>query len=133
MSEIKFNGISITTVPYITDGRKDTAYIALISGLMVCTNSRDQARKAAEQVGSGTDVRNSPGFTRVLLASGKNVDKVFVVFPNLPDLLRPLAFIRPKEAFTDKIARLAGTAGGDIYISEDGLVLSGYTEMSRFN
>ena len=28
----------------------------------------------------------------------------------------------------EKIAKLAGTAGGDIYINEDGLVLSGYTE-----
>jgi hypothetical protein len=127
VSEIKLNGISINTIPYITDGRNDTAYIALISGLMVCTNSKDQARKAVEQVDSGTDVRNAPGFTRVLLASGKNVDKIFVVFPNLPDLLRPL-LLYSKRSISDKIARLAGTAGGDIYISEDGLVLSGYTE-----
>jgi hypothetical protein len=127
VNEIKLNGNSITTVPYITDGRKDTAYIALISGLMVCTNSRNQVIKATEQVGSGTDVRNAPGFTRVLLASGKNVDKVFVVFSNLPELLRPL-LVYSRRSFSDKIARLAGTAGGDIYISEDGLVLSGYTE-----
>jgi hypothetical protein len=30
----------------------------------------------------------------------------------------------------ETIARLAGTGGGDIYISEEGLVLSGYTESS---
>ena len=28
----------------------------------------------------------------------------------------------------DQIANLAGTAGGDIYINENGLILSGYTE-----
>jgi hypothetical protein len=127
VNEIKLNGIPITTIPYMTAGRKDTAYIALISGLMVCTNSKEQVRKAAEQVGSGKDVRNAPGFTRVLLASGKNVDKIFVVFPNLPDLLKPL-LVFSKRSFSNKVARLAGTAGGDIYISEDGLVLSGYTE-----
>jgi hypothetical protein len=82
---------------------------------------------ARGQAGKGNDIRNVPGFTRVLLASGKNVDKIFVVFPNLPDMLRPLLIAGRKE-FSDKVARLAATAGGDIYISDDGLVLSGYTE-----
>ena len=73
------------------------------------------------------DIRNMPGFTRVLLASGKNVDKIFVIFPNLPRLITPFLISRKKD-LSDKIGKLAGTAGGDIYISEDGLVLSGYTE-----
>jgi len=30
--------------------------------------------------------------------------------------------IKGRKEFSDKVARLAGTAGGDIYISEDGLV-----------
>ena len=126
-SEIKLNGNSIIEIPFITDGRKDTAYISLISGLMVCTSSKGLVKKAGIQAGKGNDIRNIPGFTRVLLASGKNVDKIFVVFSNLPALLKPLMISGRKE-FSNKITRIAGTAGGDIYISEDGLVLSGYTE-----
>jgi hypothetical protein len=129
VTETKLNGNSIIEVPFNSFNREDTTYISLISGLMVFSNSKTRVEEAAIQTGRGNDVRNAPGFSRVLLASGKNVDKVFVVFSNLPDLLRPLLIAGRKE-FSNKIARLAGTAGGDIYISEDGLVLSGYTENS---
>jgi len=123
----KINGNSVIEVPVNADGRKDTAFIALISGLMVCTDSRALVKEAGIQAIKLNDVRNVPGFKKVLLASGKNVDKIFVIFPNLPRLLNPLLISRKKELL-EKIGRLAGTAGGDIYISEDGLVLSGYTE-----
>jgi hypothetical protein len=50
-----------------------------------------------------------------------------VIFSNLAALLKPVPGIKG-EGLTEKIAKLASTAGGDIYINEDGLVLSGYTE-----
>ena len=127
VTETRLNGNPVIEIPFIAGNRKDTAYISLISGLMVCTNSKRLIEGASVQAGSANDVRKVPGFSRVLMASGKNVDKIFIVFPNLPDLLKPLMTTARKE-FSEKIARLAGTAGGDIYISEDGLVLSGYTE-----
>jgi len=127
VTETKLNGNSTIEIPYITDNLKDTAYISLISGLLVCSNSKEVVEEARIQAARGNDIRNVPGFTRVLLASGKNADKIFVVFPNLPDLLKPV-LVAGGRAFSDKVARLAGTAGGDIYINEDGLVLSGYTE-----
>ncbi len=127
VTETNLNGNSVIEIPFNADSRKDTAYISLISGLMVFSNSKALVEGAAIQTSRGNDVRNVPGFSRVLLASGKNVDKIFVIFSNLPDLLRPLLLTGKKE-FSDKVVRLAGTAGGDIYISEDGLVLSGYTE-----
>jgi hypothetical protein len=123
----KINGNPVIEIPVNAEGRKDTAFIALISGLMVCTDSRDLVKEAGIQAIKLNDVRNVPGFKKVLLASGKNVDKIFVIFPNLPRLLNPLLVSRKKD-LSEKIGRLAGTAGGDIYISEDGLVLSGYTE-----
>ncbi len=128
-SEIRLNGNPVLEVPFRFDSQVDTAYISLISGLMVCTSSKSLAGKAGRQPGSGGDIRNVPGFTRVLMASGKNVDKLFVVFRNIPGLLRPL-LSDDRKSFSNKIARLAGTAAGDIYISEDGLILSGYTECS---
>jgi hypothetical protein len=127
VSEIKINGNPVIEVPFLSDSRKDTVFISLISGLVVCTNSRILVTKAMNQAVSGSDVRNVPGFTRVLLASGKKVDKIFVVFSNLPGLLKPV-LLPERKGLSDNIAKLAGTAGGDIYISEDGLVLSGYTE-----
>ena len=127
MKEFKLNGNPVIQIPFNIDNRKDTAYISLISGLMVCTSSKALVERAGMQTIRGNDIRSVPGFTRVLLASGKNSDKIFVVFSNLPDLLRPLLVTGAKD-FSGKVARLAGTAGGDIYISEDGLILSGYTD-----
>jgi hypothetical protein len=127
ITEKKLKGNPFIAIPYITLSRKDTAYITLISGLMVCSSSKKLVEAACIQTDRGNDIRNVPGFSRVLLASGKNVDKIFVVFPNLPDLLKPL-LTAGMQKFSAKIAKLAGTAGEDIYISEEGLVLSGYTE-----
>jgi hypothetical protein len=126
-TEIRLNGNAVIEIPFVADGMKDTAFVSLISGLMVVSDSKSQVEQAAVQTGRGNDIRNSPGFSRVLQASGKNGDKIFIVFSNLPDLIRPM-FMAGRKEFSDKVARLAGTAGGDIYISEDGLVLSGYTE-----
>jgi hypothetical protein len=127
VSETKINGNPVIEIPYLSANKKDTVFISLISGLVVCTNSKLLVTRAGIQAVSGSDVRNVPGFTRVLLASGKKVDKIFVVFNNLPGLLKP-ALLPGRSDMADNIAKLAGTAAGDIYISEDGLVLSGYTE-----
>jgi hypothetical protein len=127
LTEVKLNGNPVIEIPYNVNNLNDTAYITLISGLMVCTNSKDLVGRAGMQTGKGNDIRNAPGYTRVLQASGKNSDKIFAVFPNLPSLLRPL--LGPGgNTFSARVAGLAGTAAGDIFISEDGLVLSGYTE-----
>lgn len=129
VDETKINGNPVLEIPYLSDNKKDTVYISLISGLVVCTDSKTLVTKAGIQAGGDSDIRSARGFTRVLLASGKKVDKAFVVFNNLPGLLKPLLLPGRKD-LSDKITKLAGTAGGDIYISEDGLVLSGYTESS---
>jgi hypothetical protein len=127
VTESRTNNYPVIEIPFITRNNSDTAYLSLVSGLMICSNSKMLVEKAGAQASSGSDIRNVPGFTRVLLASGKNVDKIFIVFRNMPDLLKPL--LMPGQGnLNSRIAKLAGTAGGDIYISEDGLVLSGYTE-----
>jgi hypothetical protein len=123
----KLNGNPILKIPYSVNSLSDTACISLISGLLFCSSSQGLLKGAFEQLKLGKDIRSVPGFSRVLLASGKNEDKVFVVFANLPDLIKP-ALAGKGKRLTDKIIRLAGTAGGDIYISEEGVVLSGYAE-----
>ena len=123
----KSGGKSVLKIPYSVNNINDTAYVSLISGILLCSTSSGLFSRASAQMESGVDIRNHPGFSRVLLASGKNEDKIFVVFANLMNLLKP-ALAGRGEALTDKIIRLAGTAEGDIYINEEGLVLSGYTE-----
>jgi hypothetical protein len=95
--------------------------------LMLCSSSSALIADACAQMITEKDVRTLPGFRRVMLASGKNEDKMFVVFANLPAFLKSVLTGRG-ILLSEKIVKLAGTAGGDIYINEDGLALSGYTE-----
>jgi hypothetical protein len=125
--ESKLNGNPVLRIPYTFDSVKDTAYISLLTGLMVCSGAEELIEGARVQMDSETDIRDLPGFSRVLLASGKNEDKIFLVFSNLSPLLKSVLG-KEKIGLAEKIAKLAGTAGGDIYINEDGIVLSGYTE-----
>lgn len=118
----------ILKVPF-TDGtvRKDTVYISVISGLLVCSTSGDVLKKSVLQTKQGNDVRDLPGFSRILLASGKNEDKVFIIFSNLKGILKTI-FRNDQSDLADRSARLAECAGGDIYLNDGGVVLSGYTE-----
>ncbi len=125
--DIKANGNMVLKIPYSETNSIDTAYVSIISGLLLFSNSFDIIKKAGAQMTLENDVRSMPGFSRVLMASGKNEDKIFVVFANLPYLFKS-ALAGDGRGLTDKIIKLAGTAGGDIYINEDGIVLSGYTE-----
>ena len=125
--ESKISGKSVLKIPYSVNDIKDTAYISLTSGLLVCSSSADLIDKALSQIISGSDVRRHPGFSRVLLASGKFKDKVFVVFANMPKLLKSVLGVEG-QGIAKQIIKLAGTAEGDIYINEEGIVLSGYTE-----
>jgi hypothetical protein len=125
--ESKIHGNSVLKIPYSVNNIKDTAYVSLVSGLLICSSSPDLIDKAHSQIINGNDIRNLPGFSRVLQASGKFKDKVFIVFANLPKLLKSVLGVGGK-GIAKQIAKLAGTAEGDIYINEEGLVLSGYTE-----
>ncbi len=126
VNEIKTAGYNILELPYKLNKQSDTAYISVLSGLLVCSSSARLLEEAARQTETNNDVRNLPGFSRILQASGKNEDKVFLIFSNLNRLLKSAL----KEEFVSNrdIDRLTGCAVGDIYLNENGLVLSGYTE-----
>jgi len=125
--ESKLNSNKVLKIPFAVNNQKDTAYVSLISGLMLCSSSKELLEEARIQMGREKDIRNMPGFSRVLLASGKNEDKIFVVFANLHSLLKSVLG-KDIQGVAKKITKLAGTAEGDIYINEDGFVLSGYAE-----
>lgn len=121
---------TVLKIPYTVNNLNDTVFVTLLSGLMLCSTSGELIREAVSTAASGIDVRSLDGFSRVFLASGKKEDKVFVVFRNLAKMLDPL-FLNKDNRIPDKIAKLAAVAEGDIYISEEGVVFSGYTESLR--
>ncbi len=129
ISEIKISDYTVLGLPYILNNQKDTIFTSVISGLLLASSSEIIIKKALDQTMEDNDIRDLPGFRRVLQASGKNEDKLFVIFSNLPGLIRP-AFKKDPGSRMEKIGRFAGCAGADIYLSDDGLVLSGYTESS---
>jgi hypothetical protein len=123
----RLNNYPVFKIPYTINSQKDTVYLSLIPGLLLCSNAGDLLNEAVNQLGQQNDVRMLPGFSRVLIASGKNEDKLFVVFENLAPLFSNIMAGEGKKLIP-KISKLAGTASGDVYINEDGLALSGYTE-----
>jgi hypothetical protein len=127
ITESKSGGTSCLGIPYEVKDQKDTLFVSLMSGLLVCCTSKAVEDEVIVQMTRSDDIRVKPGFARVHMASGKKEDKVFIVFSNLSRILGKQ--LSPgKKHMAGKIAALAGTAGGDIYLNENGLVLSGYTE-----
>ncbi|MCX6330730.1 MAG: hypothetical protein NTZ85_14605 [Bacteroidia bacterium] len=127
INEKSVYGKSVIELPYILDNQKGTVFVSIISGLFICASSEEMMKNAIAQTTRESDIRNLPGFSRILQASGKNEDKIFVIFSNLPPLFRS-AFRQEYATSTQKIGNLAGCAGADIYLNENGLVMSGYTE-----
>ena len=128
--EGKFKGNTFLKIPFLFNNEKDTVYISIISGLLLFSNSEPLIEEAQTQTSLENDIRSLPGFSRVMLSSGKNEDKLFVVFSNLNNLLKAVLG-KDGQWLAGKICKLAGSAEGDIYINEEGLILSGYTESTN--
>jgi len=126
--EQKIAGRRLIGLPYTLNDRNDTVFVSLNSGLLVCSTSYKIIMDAVFQ-NSEEDIRNQPGFSRILLSAGENEDKIFVIFSNLRSTLRRI-FAPDKSFLADRISKLGGSAGGDLFIKEDGVVISGYSESS---
>ena len=112
--------------PYTLNDRKDTVFVSLNSGLLICSTSYNMIMDAVFK-NSEEDIRNQPGFSRIMLSAGENEDKIFIVFSNLRNTLKRI-LAPDKSILADRISKLGGSAGGDIFIMEDGVVISGYSE-----
>lgn len=118
---------SSLVVTYSAGSSRDTVFLSVVSGLLICTTTENLVKDAVIRTTRTDNIRTTPGFEKVLMASGKNEDKVFILFGNLNRLLKP--FIREGEtALLQSISNLASCGSGDVYLSENDLVLSGYTE-----
>lgn len=127
ISEQKNGSKRIFEVPYTVNNRSDTVFITISSGLIICSTSKDLVKKAVLQNAPSTDIRNIPGFSRILLSTGNKEDKLFIVFGNLKKTAARI-FANTGSSVAGKFAKLAVCAGGDIFIDENGISLSGYSE-----
>jgi hypothetical protein len=106
MIETKSGGNSFLMVPFEVNNQKDTLFITLTSGLMVCNTSKKGAEAAIKQMASGDDVRGNQGFVRVHMASGKKEDKIFILFSNFARILNKY-LSAGKHELAGQIAKLA--------------------------
>jgi hypothetical protein len=125
-AENRMQGVQVLSVPLKTGN--DTVYIALNSGLLLISTSGPHMRASLNSI-SGDDAMRLPEFSRVHIASGQNEDKIFVVFENLREVLAPL-FSSGRNDIADELSRIAGATGSDIFMRDDGIILSGYSASS---
>jgi len=127
MSEKSVDGVRMTPVELKTGESRDTLYFAFRSGLVLCSTSRGLLHKAASHRDPGSDLRKLPGFTRVMGASGRNDDKIYIIFRNSAELIRSLTGSKAPD-IAGRFAKIAGCAEADLHFGENSLILSGYTE-----
>ena len=123
----KLIGNEVLGLPFVSGNNNDTAWISGFSGMLICSSSKNLMKIAILQTGRDKDVRDTPGFLKIYQASGKNADRIFVVFKNVSKIIRPL-FRKESANTVGKIQRLADCAEGDMYVNENGIVMSGYAE-----
>lgn len=121
------DGNSIFRIPYTLGDARDTAHMSLVSGLLLCSTSGKILTGAIGQLSSEAGIKEYPGFARIMQASGKNNDKIYLFFANLKSLLGNI-FNDSINNLAGKTITLANCAEGDIFTSDNGMILSGYTE-----
>lgn len=127
VSEKRSGEVRVIRIAYKSENKNDTAYVAVVSGILVFSPSEELVSNAIKQKDPENDIRLTPGFSRILAASGKKEDKLFIVFKNISEVIQSLTGgIAP--GLPERVSRLAGSAEGDIYLNENGFILSGYTE-----
>ena len=120
-------GNAFLELPFSIGSKRDTVFVTVRSGLLLCSPSRGLLERSVAQIRMENDIRNEAGFQKLLMVSGSNEDKIFVIFPNLATLIEP-SLADGFKYISGKISNLAGSAVCDIYFNDDGIVLSGYTE-----
>jgi hypothetical protein len=125
--EKNYNGIPVIEIPVTLKNQEKAIYISFYSGMLLCSQSEELIKRSINRSEESSDIRSIPGFSKIFAASGKNEDKLFIVFNNLGKLLKPIL----KEESMNlavTLTKFAGCAEGDIYLNGDGIILNGYSE-----
>lgn len=106
----------------------DSLCFAIKNGLLLISSSEEIVVSSASMTPGENDVRNLPGFSGVFKASGRNEDKLYIVFSNLPPVIKPL-FNAEKLSVSEKIGIIAAVLGADIHVDKSGIMFAGYTSV----
>jgi len=126
---LKKGKTNILGVPFTLNEGNDTLFMSVSSGLLLASLSPEMILMSQAQLLNPDDIRSAPGFKRVQEASGRNENKIFLVFENLKGVSGTM-FRSEKQKLPEDIAKISGSAGGDFIIDANGFVFSGYSEGS---
>jgi len=127
---VRSGKINILGLPFAGTDGSDTLFLSVGSGLLFAGLSSDIVVSSQARLSDTDDIRKAPGFQRVQQASGRNENKGFIIFDNLKGLAESM-FRSGDHNLAADITRIAGSAGGDFIINENGFIFSGYSESSE--
>ncbi|MBA4322194.1 MAG: hypothetical protein C0408_05190 [Odoribacter sp.] len=127
ITEKKNHSEKIIEISYPFMSGRDTVYITFDSGLLICSSSEVLINNAVKQKKLDSDIRTLPGFSRIKSASGKRIDKIFLVFSNISKIIRAVTGGKA-PGLAEEVSILAGSGEGDIYLNDGDFLLSGYME-----
>ncbi|MBE0674135.1 MAG: hypothetical protein IH591_05700 [Bacteroidales bacterium] len=127
INESDYEGVNIFEI-FSEEGMTNAdVFVGFRQGSILCSSSRVLIENAVRNFDEGNDIRDDISFDRVFQAAGKNEDRIFIIFRNLPKLLSSFTAGRGTPLATSA-GKLAGAAEGDVLIRENGLIVSGYIE-----
>lgn len=127
IKESEYQGVDVFEIPRPAKGEGNSVFVGYRQGVVLSTTSRVLLENAVRQLDEDSDIRSDRSFSRVFLSAGRNEDRLFVIFSNLPRFLATLTAGKGNQLAAAS-GRLAGTAEGDLLIRESGLIVSGYIE-----
>lgn len=125
--EYRTGGVRFFGIPYTIMEHTDTVFLAFRQGLLLSSSSSVFLKSVINNNEPGENIKNLPGVSRIMRAAGRNEDKLFIIFRNFAKMLRKVEDGKSHQ-LSESFERIAASAEGDIYINENGIILSGYTE-----
>ncbi len=104
-----------------------TVYLSYLKGVLIFSSSHILVEAGIRQSEEIDGITTIPGFYKVSTAAGKNENKVYILFNNLPRILGLLSG-DSSGGIAGQISKLASVAECDIYLKKDGFMISGYIE-----
>jgi hypothetical protein len=129
INETSYEGVEVFEIIRKSGAPDEVVYVSYKSGSMLVTASKVLLEAAIRHSYETSDIRSDNSFTRVFQAAGRDADRFFVVFRNMPKLMN--AFTAGKgNRLASLSGSLAGSAEGDMLITDDGIIVSGYIDAS---
>lgn len=128
-STISIDNHEVYSVEYPINNVVDSVFMAIQSGLVMVSSSAELINNALTAATSAGiyDIRNNASFSRLFNISTTNEDHLYLVYSNLPSILKPL-FNEEWQQLASKAGSAAAISGFDIFLDNNSLFLNGYTD-----